>query len=308
MRQFSATEEIPGEMRGACLALGNFDGVHRGHQVVIATARARAEALSAPLAVAVFEPHPRRFFQPDAPPYRLQSANQRARALAALGANAVFEIAFDGNLSGKTDLEFARDIIAHRLGARHVSIGADFRFGRGRMGDAESLRHAGEGLGFTVDAHEDVRIAGARVSSTAIRAHIALGEVDKAANLLTRPWAIEGIVQKGFQRGREIGVPTANVSLGDYTRPKLGIYAVRAEIGDMRLHPGVASIGLNPTVGALQAPLLETHLFDFGGDLYERTIEVQLIAYLRPEAKFEDMQAMARQIEADIARARALLV
>jgi len=305
MKRHAAGEEIDATARGAAIALGNFDGVHLGHQAVIASARAAAEARGVALGVAVFEPHPRRVFQPDAPPFRLQTNEQRAQALASLGVQYLYEVGFDRALSQLSDEEFARGILAERLGVVHVSVGADFRFGRGRMGDAESLARFGAVLGFSVDAVSPVG-DGAKISSSAIREAIAAGVLDRATALLGRPWAIEGVVQRGFQRGREFGFATANVAVGDYLRPRLGVYAVRVAI-DGRLFDGVASVGVNPTVGALPDPVLEAHIFDFDADLYGKTIEVELIAFLRDEAKFETSEILARQIAEDAAAARSLL-
>ena len=307
MRVHAASAPVPDDARGAALALGNFDGVHLGHQAVLASARTAADALSAPVGVSVFEPHPRRVFHPDAAPFRLQSSAQRARALDAVGIDHLYEIAFTIELAQLSDEAFARDVLQRRLGARHVSVGADFRFGRARMGDVNALMHFGARMGFSTDAVTPVSSGGEKFSSTSIRGAIANGDMATAARLLTRPWAIEGEVQQGFQRGRTIGVPTANVGLRGYVRPKFGVYAVRVDIGDRVWRPGVASVGVNPTVGALPAPLLEAHVFDFDGDLYGRVVEVQMIAFLRAEAKFESMDAMARQIEADSAQARTLL-
>ena len=305
MQRHAVGEKMDTTARGAAIALGNFDGVHLGHQAVVASARRAAEARRAPLGVAVFEPHPRRVFQPEAPPFRLQTNDQRARALADLEVAHLYEIGFDRVLSQLSDEEFARQILVERLGVAHVSVGADFRFGRGRMGDAESLRRLGEALGFSVDAVAPVG-DGAKISSSAIRAAIAAGAVDQAAALLGRYWAIEGVVQRGFQRGRAFGFATANVALGDYVQPRLGVYAVRVAI-DERLFDGVASVGVNPTVGTLPAPLLEAHIFDFDADLYGKVIEVELIVFLRDEAKFETADILARQIAEDATAARALL-
>jgi riboflavin kinase/FMN adenylyltransferase len=307
MRVHAASAPVPDDARGAAIALGNFDGVHLGHQAVIASARAAAAALSAPVGVSVFEPHPRRIFQPDAPAFRLQSSAQRARALDAIGIDHLYEIAFTAELAQLSDEAFARDVLQRRLGARHVSVGADFRFGRARMGDVNALMRYGARMGFSTDAIAPVSNGDEKFSSTSIRAAIADGDMAAAARLLTRPWAIEGEVQHGFQRGRTIGVPTANVGLRGYVRPKLGVYAVRVDVGDRIWRAGVANIGINPTVGALPAPLLEVHVFDFSGDLYGRVIEAQMIAFQRPEVQFESMEAMARQIETDSAQARALL-
>lgn len=307
MSTLGPTSTIPEDARGAAIALGNFDGVHRGHQAVIASAREVAEERGAPLGVAIFEPHPRRFFQPDAPPFRLQSTAQRARALAELGIDEVFEIGFDEALARSTDREFAEQVIHGCIGAMHVSVGADFRFGRGRMGDVASLERLGEEFGFTVDAVAPIGGAD-KVSSTGVRKAIANGDMALAADLLGRPWAIEGKVLRGFARGREFGFPTANLGLGDYVRPRLGVYAVRVDVGDGVLLPGVASVGVNPTVGALPEPVLEAHLLDFSGDLYGRTIEVELIAFLRDEAKFDDIEALKTQMKQDVVDARRALI
>lgn len=298
---------IPDDARGASVALGNFDGVHRGHQAVIASAREAGARIGAALGVLVFEPHPRRFFQPDAPPFRLQSSTQRARALSELGVEEVFEIGFDAQLARSTDREFAERLLRDCIGARHVSVGADFRFGKDRMGDAESLRALGVECGFSVDAVAPVGDA-EKISSTAVRKSIAAGEMNTAANLLGRPWAIEGVVQRGFERGRTLNMPTANVGLADYIRPRLGVYATRVDLGDGILLPSVSSVGVNPTVGALAEPLLETHLLDFSGDLYGKTIEVELIAFLREEAKFDNLEALKAQMQQDATEARRALI
>lgn len=300
---------VPDDARGASIALGNFDGVHLGHQAVIASARAVAQERGIALGAAVFEPHPRRFFQPDAPPFRIQSNAQRARALGAQGVEEVFEIGFDAALAASSDRVFAEKLLKDALGAAHVSVGADFRFGHKRMGDVVSLARLGEDLGFTVDAVGEVSGEdGVRISSTAIREAITAGDLRNAAAMLTRPWAIEGVVQRGFQRGRGFGFPTANLALGDYHRPRLGVYAVRVDLGDGVLLPGAASVGVNPTVGTLPEPLLEAHLFDFSGDLYGKAIEVELVAFLRDEVKFEDTNAMRRQMTQDVINARRALV
>ncbi len=307
MAMHGPASTIPADARGASIALGNFDGAHRGHQAVIASARAAGEKIGAALGVLVFEPHPRRFFQPDAPPFRLQTSEQRARALAALGVEEVFEIGFDAALARSTDREFAERLLRDCIGARHVSVGADFRFGRNRMGDAESLRQLGVEFGFSVDAVAPVGGA-EKISSTLVRKAIVAGDMKSAAALLGRPWAIEGEVQRGFERGRTLSMPTANVALGDYVRPRLGIYATRVDLGDGVLLPAVSSVGVNPTVGALAEPLLETHLLDFSGDLYGKTIEVELIALLRDEHKFNGLEELKAQMQQDVIEARRALV
>ena len=307
MTSLGPSSTIPNDARGAAIALGNFDGVHVGHQAVIASAADAADELGVALGVAVFEPHPRRFFKPATPPFRLQSARQRARALNELGVEEVFEIGFDAALASSTDREFAERVLRDLLGVAHVSVGADFEFGKARCGNAESLARLGDELGFSVDAVEPVG-GGDKVSSTGIREAIARGDMAAANQMLTRPWAIEGEVLKGFQRGRTLGFPTANVALGDYARPRLGVYAVRVDLGDNVMLPGVASVGLNPTVGALPEPLLEAHLFDFSGDLYGKSIEVELIAFLRDETKFDSLGELKRQMTQDVIDARRALI
>lgn len=306
MHRHAAGELMDVNARGAAIALGNFDGVHLGHQAVISAARRTAQILGAPLGVAVFEPHPRRVFQPDAPPFRLQTIEQRARTLETLGVSELYEIGFDRALSQLSDEAFARLVLAERLGVAHVSVGGDFRFGAGRMGDVESLKRLGAELGFGVEAVAPIG-DGAKISSSAIREAVAAGAMDKAATLLGRPWAIEGVVQHGFARGRGFGFATANVALGEYVQPRLGVYAVRVSI-DGVTYDGVASVGVNPTLGVLPAPLLEAHIFDFDADLYGKTIEVELLAFLRDEAKFENAEILARQIAEDAAAARSLLL
>lgn len=302
MRTHAPGATIPMDAKGCAIALGNFDGVHLGHQAVLSDARAHG----ARLGVATFRPHPRRFFQPDAPPFQLQTPGQRARALAALGVLELFEIGFDKALAQSTHEDFSQTVLRDALGARHVSVGADFRFGRGRAGDVAALKTLGATHGFSVGAVAPVGEAGARYSSTAIRKAIEAGDMPGAAAQLSRPWAIEGVVERGFQRGRGFGFATANVGLGDYLRPRLGVYAVRVRLGD-DWRDGVASVGVNPTVGALPAPLLEAHLFDFDAELYGQTIEVALIAFLRDEAHFTDVDALKAQMARDAEAAKAAL-
>lgn len=308
MQRHVTQSPLPSHARGAAVALGNFDGVHKGHQAVIASARAVAQRIGAPLAAAVFEPHPRHFFQPDAAPFRLQSAAQRAQAMAALAVEHIFEITFDRTLTQLTDREFAEHVLSAQFGAKHVSVGGDFRFGRGRIGDVESLARYGAACGFSVEAVAPIiDNGGAPVSSSAIRTALLHGDTATARALLGRPWAIQGVVARGQERGAEFGVPTANVALGAYLRPRLGVYAVRVDIGDGVVRPGVASLGVNPTFGALPEPLLEAHLFDFDGDLYGRLIEVQFVEFLRDEAKFDSAEALKAQMRRDASDACAIL-
>jgi riboflavin kinase/FMN adenylyltransferase len=260
------------------------------------------------LAAAVFEPHPRQFFQREPTPFRLQSPGQRVRALSALGVQIVFQIAFDATLAALTDEQFAARELAARIGAAHVSVGADFTFGKGRMGDAQSLVTFGAKNGFSVSVAPVLNGDNSeKISSSTIRAALSEGRMEEAATLLTRPWAIEGIVLPGAARGRGIGFPTANLSLGIYQRPRFGVYAVRVDTGAGALAPGVANIGVRPTVGGAEEPLLEAHLFDFDGDLYGRRVEVELARFLRAEQKFENLDALKMQIALDADAAKAAL-
>jgi riboflavin kinase / FMN adenylyltransferase len=304
---FSAQVRLHDEARLASIALGNFDGVHLGHQAVLAAATSGAHDHL--VAAAVFEPHPRRFLKPDSAPFRLQTSRQRARALEACGAQALFEIPFDEALSQMSDEAFARGIISERIGAARVAVGVDFRFGHDRIGDAASLMRYGARYGFDVeivDAVDDGHHPD-KVSSTTIRAALHAGDVAEAARLLGRPWAIEGEVITGMQRARGIGFATANVALGDYLRPLFGVYATLTEVGDGVWRAGVSNCGVKPTVGGVPEPLLETHIFDFGGDLYGKTIETQLTAFIRAERKFESFEALTAQIAEDAKAARGLL-
>jgi riboflavin kinase/FMN adenylyltransferase len=303
MQRHGPHDPIPLEAQGASIAIGNFDGVHKGHQALIAAARASG----APIGVALFEPHPRNVFQPDAAPFRLQTATQRSRTLEALDVAHEFVLGFDRALMNLSPREFAEQILVARLGVRHVSVGANFHYGKGRVGDVASLASDGATLGFGVSIVEPVLgPKGARISSTAIREALQGGDVEAATDMLGRPWALEGVVERGFQRGRDFGFPTLNIPLGDYLAPKLGVYAVRVAL-DGALLPGVASIGVNPTVGALPAPVLEAHLFDFDADLYGREVEVEIAAFLRPEEKFDSIDALKAQMARDAAQARAVL-
>ena len=298
--------DLPPEAKGACVALGNFDGVHQGHRQVIAEAAKAARALKAPLGVIRFTPHPARVLRPDLPPYLLMTAEQQAQVLEGLGVDLLYDLPFERILP-LTDEAFARDVLAAGLGVRHVAAGFDIRFGKGRSGDAENLKRWGEKYGFGVGVVPAVAAQdGHKVSSSAARDAIRAGEVDKAARILGRPFAIEGVVVEGQHLGRKLGYPTANVFLGDYVRPRLGSYATRTRLADGRVVPGVANIGENPTTGLVDARL-EVWLFDFDEDLYGQTIETELVAFIRPEAKFDGLDELIAQIGADAAKARAIL-
>jgi riboflavin kinase/FMN adenylyltransferase len=298
---------LPDEFKGAAVAIGAFDGVHRGHQAVIATAREAARSLNAPLAVVSFDPHPRRWFQPDAAPFRLMTPAQMARALEPLGVDRLYLLPFDADMAAMSDEAFAREVLSEGLGVRHAAVGFDFTYGKGRTGSPEGLRRHGEALGFTVSVADRVDDPdGLKLSSSAVREAVRAGDMDRAKAILGRPFAIEGEVIHGDKRGRTIGVPTANIRLGDYMRPAYGVYATRTRLPDGRVLDGVASLGLRPMY-ALEEPLLEVWLFDFDGDLYGQTVETELTAFLRVEQTFDDLNALKAQIDRDAAAARAAL-
>lgn len=298
---------LPDGRKGAAVAIGAFDGVHRGHQAVIANAREAAKRLGASLAVVSFDPHPRRWFQPDAAPFRLMTAAQMARALTPLGVDALYLLPFDADMAAMSDEAFAREVLAEGLGIRHAAVGFDFTYGKGRTGSPEGLRRHGESLGFTVGLTDRVDDPdGLKLSSSAVREALKAGDMARATAILGRPFAIEGQVVHGDKRGRTIGVPTANVRMADYMRPAYGIYATRTRLPDGRIVDGVASLGVRPMY-ALPEPLLEVWLFDFDEDLYGQTVETELIAFLRGEMAFDGLDALKVQIDADAAAARAVL-
>lgn len=299
--------ELPASQRGAAVAVGAFDGVHRGHQAVIASARAAAQRLGAPLAVVSFDPHPRRLFQPEAAPFRLMTADQMARAMAPLGVDRLYLIPFDAEMAGMTDEEFARRVLSEGLGVAHAAVGFDFTFGKGRSGSPEALRTYGQDLGFTVSVTDRIDdVSGLKLSSSAVREALKAGDMDRAAAILGRPFAIQGEVIHGDKRGRTIGVPTANIAMGDYMRPAYGVYATRTRLPHGRVVNGVANLGVRPMF-EIEQPLLEVWLLDFNESLYGQALETELIAFLRGEMKFDGLDALKVQIEADAAAARAVL-
>jgi len=293
------------EDRGASAAIGNFDGVHRGHRHVIDLARRPG----APLGVVTFEPHPREFFAPDAPPFRLMNAEARAHRLEKLGVEVLAELPFDARLSSLTAEEFARDVLAGGLGLSHVVVGSDFCFGKGRKGTAEMLREFGARYGFEVTVAELLTGETGAVSSTAIRAALSDGNARAAADMLGHWHRIEGPVLHGEKRGRELGYPTANMGLEGLHVPRLGVYGVLVDVlsGPHKgTYHGVANLGIRPMFER-KTPNLETFLFDFSGDLYGCHLSVGLVEWLRGEAKFDDLDALITQMDADSARARQIL-
>ncbi len=295
--------------KGASVALGNFDGVHLGHQSVIALARAASGELNAPLGVITFEPHPRQFFAPNAPAFRLMNAEARTHRLEKLGVDRLYELPFNAGLAGLAAEAFARDVLGAGLGIRHLVIGEDFRFGKGRTGDATLLKTLGRELRFGVTIAPLVSDTRGDYSSTAIRQALTDGHPEDAARMLGHRHRVEGLVQRGDQRGRTLGFPTINLGLEGLHLPRFGVYAVTVEVFDGRhagRYHGAASIGIRPTFG-VNAPNLEVFLFDFSGDLYGADVSVALVAFQRPELKFADIDALVAQMNQDCDQARAIL-
>ena len=303
MERLDGGSAVPEALRGGIVALGNFDGFHEGHQAVVGRAIARARAEGRPALVATFDPHPVRFFKPDLPPFRLTSLDQRQRLFGAAGADAMIVFHFDRALASVTAEDFVTDWLVGRIGAAGVATGEDFTFGKGRGGNVEVLKRLGAAHGLSVDAVAPVLAGDEPVSSSAIREALQAGDCETATRLLTRPFAIEGVVEHGDKRGREIGYPTANITLGKYLRPRFGIYAVRGRLPDGRLLDGAANLGIRPMFDPPQE-LLEPYFFDFSGDLYGQTIEVDLISFIRPEQKFDSLDALTAQMDRDCADAR----
>ena len=306
MQRLTSDQPIPEHLRGAIVALGNFDGFHLGHQAVVGRAVQRGAHERRPVIVATFDPHPVRHFRPDAPPFRLTSLDQRQQLFAAAGADAMLVFEFDADLAATSAEDFVVKLLAERIGAAGVVTGEDFTFGSSRSGNASVLRQLGAVHGIAAETVGPVALDGVAVSSSRIREALKAGDPGTATHLLTRPFAIEGAVIHGDKRGRDLGWPTANVELGSYQRPAYGIYAVRVRLDDGSEHDGVASLGVRPMFDP-PSELLEAVLFHWDGDLYGRTIEVALVHYLRPEAKFDGLDALMAQMDADAAEARRLL-
>ena len=293
---------LPDRLRAGVIALGNFDGFHRGHQAVVARARDHARAGGRPLIIATFDPHPVRFFHPEAAPFRLTTLDQRARLFAAAGADAMLVFRFDAELAGESAADFVTERIARRTGAAALVTGEDFTFGRGRSGNVAVLAELGARHGIATEAVAPVTDANGSISSSRIRDALKLGDCDTATRLLTRPFAIEGPVIHGDRLGRELGFPTANLDMADYLRPAYGIYAVRGRLPDGRVVGGAANLGIRPSFDPPKE-LLEPYFFDFSGDLYGRAVEVALISFIRPERRFGTLDALRAQIDEDCAEA-----
>jgi len=306
MQRLTLDQPMPQALRGACLALGNFDGFHLGHQAVVGRAVQRGAHERRPVIVATFDPHPVRHFRPDTPPFRLTSLDQRQRLFAAAGADAMLVFDFNAALAATSAEDFVAELLGRRIGAAGVVTGEDFTFGQARSGNAAVLRELGRAHGIVAETVGAVELDGQPVSSSRIRDALKAGDPGTATQLLTRPFAVEGVVIHGDKRGRGLGWPTANVELGPYQRPAYGIYAVRVRLDDGSEHDGVASLGVRPMFDPPKE-LLEAALFDWDGDLYGKTIEVALVHYLRPEMKFAGIEALKAQMDADAAEARRLL-
>ena len=311
MRIYRHYRDVPDAFRGAVVALGNFDGVHRGHQALIAEARRLAKQQGTLLGVLAFEPHPQEFFRPSPESFRLTPLRTKSRLIAALGADVMYALHFDSEMASKTADEFVNQVLVAGLGVRQVVVGADFQFGQRRTGNVATLSAMGEKEGFGVTVFDPVVVPGqGKISSTRIRDSLKQSCPDEAAALLGHWWTIESRVEHGDKRGRAFGFPTANMRLVDSLKPAFGVYAVRATIMEndnpTSRHDGVANFGIRPMFEA-EVPLFETFLFDFDGDLYGKHLAVELIAYLRPEAKLDSVAALKAQIAKDSDDARRVL-
>ncbi len=314
---YTQLADIPADKKRAIIAIGNFDGVHLGHQTVINAARHYADKNHVPLGVMMFDPHPRQFFMPDQPPFRLTQLATRAQLLQAQGVDFVLALPFDKAMASLPAEQFISDVLCRALQISAISVGFNFRFGKDRTGTPDLLEQAGSIHGFAV--HIAAAFSGNEeegdgvgegddkaYSSSAIRKALANGNVEQAKTMLGRFWAIEGEVKKGDQRGRTIGFPTANIELADYLHPAFGVYVIRAnftsttQLAAPSSAPkyGVANIGMRPTVGTLK-PRLEAHLFDFNADIYGQSLSIELLHFLRPEQKFGGLEALTQQIAKD---------
>ena len=304
MQSHTHWTEIPDEAKGCSAAIGNFDGVHLGHRRVIDLARQHG-----PLGLVTFEPHPREYFAPGAPPFRLMNAEAKANRLAKLGVEQLFQLPFDADMAAMTPDQFARSVIKDGLGLTHVVVGADFCFGTKRAGTVEDLKRFGEDMGFGVTVAELLETDGGVSSSSAIRVALAEGRPQDAANMLGHWHRIEGMVGHGDKRGRDLGFPTANMSIAGLHAPKFGVYAVLVDVltgPNKGNYQGAASLGVKPTFGA-NLPCLETFVFDFEGNLYDEHLSVAFVEYLRPELVFTDLNALITQMNADCECARQIL-
>ncbi len=305
MIRLDGHQRIAEPLRGGVIALGNFDGFHAGHQAVVGRAVRHAQDEGRPAIVATFDPHPVRFFKPDVAPFRLTTLDQRQELFAAAGADAMLVLPFDAALAGTTAEDFITGLLLDRYGAAGVVTGSDFLFGKGRGGDVVTLADHARRLGFFTEmvapVEDDVVI-----SSSRIREALQAGDCKTGARLLTRPFTVRGRVEHGDKNGRLLGFPTANIDMGTYLRPRYGIYAVTGRLPDGRELKGAANLGIRPSFDPPKE-LLEPHFFDFAEDLYSQEIDVAFHAFIRPEAKYDSMDALMAQIARDCDAARDLL-
>ena len=302
MQIFRHYENLPAAARGATVAIGNFDGVHLGHQALLK----HAKPLGDKLGVLVFEPHPQEFFKPGGERFRLTPFRAKARLLERVGVDVLYALHFDAAFAALSAEDFVTNVLVQGIVAKHVVVGQDFQFGKGRAGNIEMLKARGLDRGFTVSTFDLVGSGPeTKISSTRIREALREGKPEVAARLLGHAWTVEGRVEQGDKRGRTIGFPTANVSLEGYLEPALGVYAVRVELGG-KSYNGVANFGRRPTFDKKDV-LLEVHIFDYAGDAYGQQIVVSFISYLRPEMKFPGLDALKAQIGKDSERAREIL-
>lgn len=309
MKTLQTYSDLSKSDQGAVIALGNFDGLHRGHQAVISRAQAIADELKAPLGIGLFRPHPYRFFKPDAAPFRLMSARIRAQVMDELGVQFLYEIPFSEALRDLDDTQFVEQVLHQGLGIRHVIVGEDYGFGKNRCGNVESLTRlcSERGIGVTAISPVGLHKLYGKYGSTEIRKALQEGDVFHAQHMLSRPWRVDGVVQKGQQRGRTINFPTANLEFSDLVRPRFGVYVVEVRIeGEELWRPAVANTGNRPTVDG-DVARLEVHLLDFDRDLYGQLIDVQFRSFIRPEKKFESFEALKNQIIKDANGARTIL-
>jgi riboflavin kinase/FMN adenylyltransferase len=292
--------------RGCVVTIGNYDGVHRGHQQMLAALTLCARELGLPATVMTFEPTPREYFEGRDAPARLTRLREKLQALARYHVDRVVCLRFDARIAALGARRFEEDLLVARLGVRHIVVGHDFRYARAREGTTASLRAAGARFGFTVEEVPPFEIDGLRVSSSLIRAALEAGDLSAATRLLGRPYRISGRVQRGERLGRKLGFPTANLALHRNVIPLWGIFAVRVGGAGLDSHPAVASLGTRPTIDGT-VPLLEVHLFDFDGELYGRTLDVDFIARLRDEERFDSLEALVEQMHRDAAQARRTL-
>ncbi len=306
MIRLDGNELVPEACRGAIVALGNFDGFHAGHQAVVGRAITQAKARGCPVIVATFDPHPVRYFRPDSPPFRLTTLDQRQRLFAEAGADAMLVFHFDGALAGVSAEDFIVKLLVERIGAVGVVTGEDFTFGKGKSGNIAVLKAVGAAHGLTCEAVGAITDSSGPISSSRIRAALEVGDCATATHLLTRPFAIEGVVQHGDKNGRLLGFPTANLEVGTYLRPRYGIYAVKGHLAGGRVLNGAANIGIRPSFSPPRE-LLEPHFFDFAEEVYGQTLEVAFHAFIRPEQKFDSLDALKDQMARDCVTAQELL-